>query len=205
MDARFFAIFSFVLLTSVSYSYCSEPPYSESKKIAYLEYAKNESIDKLNDNDFSFKEKYLGYFKGKELALLSKDKELGSLSYLKIPLLQWYTLYCFYIHPEHRNSGYGRFLFQEVMDKVEKLGATKIMLQTGPYEYDDKGNMIHPKGEDRNECVEKLLKFYSSFGFKPLNKTLATLLAGVYKVLSIFDIHEDASIFMTMNPKQKQS
>jgi|GEM_PF-6267123 GNAT superfamily N-acetyltransferase len=179
MPTTFFSKICFMTLVLTSYCYSSER------------------------KDLSFNETHLGYLAGEKVTLSCQDKEVGHLRYLKLPLLQWYTLYYFHVNPENRNNGYGRYLFQHVMDKVNNLGATKVMLQTGPYEYDDKGEAeVIPAGRDRDERVKKLLRFYSSFGFKPLNKFLATLLGGLYTVCQI---HEDSSIFMTMNPKQGQS
>ncbi len=188
MFSKFLGKLCFVTLAFASYSYCSELP----------------------NNSHSFDETYLGYFKGKEVKLflneeptgsLGNKEQIGSLSYLKVPVLSWYMLYYFYINPDHRKKGWGKILFKHVLEKVKELGATKVMLQTGPYEYNEKGEaIVSPPGPERDARVEKLLKFYFSFNFKLLNRLYATLLAGVYFV---FRVDEDPAIFMTMDPNQK--
>lgn len=134
----------------------------------------------------------MGILKGQEFKLIINNDESGKLCFVKIPLTKWYILYDFYIEKNYRNQGYGKKLFQKVLNEVAQ-DATKIFIQPGPFELVD-GRMLTLPTDEREDRIIKLVKFYESFNFHVSNNRYGCSLLGiVYKALGI---PEDPHYFM---------
>jgi hypothetical protein len=80
-----------------------------------------------------------------------------------------------------------------VMEDIIVKGATRIYVQPGPFEFIN-GRMRQCLGVDRLERLNKLIKFYSEFKFKPATSVAtSSLLKIIYRLL---DIQEDPQLLM---------
>lgn len=112
-------------------------------------------------------------------------KKAGFLSYLRIPVINWYMLFNFYIYPEYRHEGYGKILFNKVLTDMIAKGATKIFIQPGPFELVD-GNLVFPNKEEKEERIKKLVIFYEKYNFHLMsNRPLYKMMLLIYKIAGI--------------------
>ncbi len=94
-------------------------------------------------------------------------KEIGYLSYTKIPLLNRYIIHSFYIYPATRNRGYGKKLLVYACDRLKDRRAHMVYIQPGPFEMID-GHLQNVQ-VFREEKIKKLVSLYKGCGFAPVN------------------------------------
>jgi len=83
-----------------------------------------------------------------------------------------FLLHNFYIVPEKRNIGFGKQLFKYALDYLIDKNAKFIFLIPEPYEIEMKDNKVLEKllsMKERDNRLERLVNFYSSFGFNFFN------------------------------------
>lgn len=77
------------------------------------------------------------------------------------------TIDRFNILDEHRDIGLGSEALQRIIETLEKIGASYILLKAFPYEiYDDEESEVLP--EEHFDKLENLISFYQKNGFKLL-------------------------------------
>jgi GNAT superfamily N-acetyltransferase len=74
-------------------------------------------------------------------------------------------LYSFYIEPEYRDKGYGSRLMQFTLDYLARHGYTSVLLIPGPQEMVNGQLTQLDEGPNRDQAMERLLKFYRRHGF----------------------------------------
>jgi len=171
-----FKNFIFPIFISISFALISKADYPPLKTT-------------ITKNNFS-------HLKGKNISLFVKKHKIGFLEYVKIPFFHWYVIHSFYIERKYRNKGYGKKLLKIALSKLKSIGATKIFIQPGPFEYVN-GIFSPLEKEDKKLRLKKLIKFYQSEGFSLANSSfLSFTLKGLYKIL---DIDENPHYFMIKN------
>lgn len=139
----------------------------------------------------------IGPLAGQEYFLSRDRQKICSISYVKVPLWNWYILFDFYTTKQFRNRGYGRMLLNHVLQDLEAAGATKIYIQPGPFDIVN-GKAVQILGPERGLAITRLIRFYESCNFRLVNSKLIELpLKIAYKVLSI---EENPAFLMVAYP-----
>ncbi len=102
-----------------------------------------------------------------KIYLYEDTQEIGFISYTKIPLLSWYILHTFYVHPEVRNRGYGTKLLVHSCDTLKNSGAQVVYIQPGPFEIIN-GKFQNVQSPEPN--IKKLVKLYTKYDFIPVDR-----------------------------------
>lgn len=131
------------------------------------------------------------FIKHIEISYYNSNQKCGCISYAKVPLIPVYILHSFYIFPEYRNKGHGTKLLMYACKYVQLLGAQRIYIQPGPFEYDD-------KAISKNDSIyaiktQRLVKLYAKEGFMSTHIITSLLAIMVYKITGI---NEDARHLM---------
>ena len=72
---------------------------------------------------------------GSKINMINTSKTIGEIRYVKLPFCNWYVLYAFFIAPLYRRCGNGHNLFNHVVSILKNEGATRLIIQPGPFEY----------------------------------------------------------------------
>lgn len=110
------------------------------------------------------------------------QKEIGSISYTKMPLLNYYVIHSFYIKPEFRNHGHGHELILYLFNYLKAMGATRVYIQPGPFEMGPNFSFSQKAYE---ENTQKLIKLYKSVGFDFVGKISSNLAYILYYFMSL--------------------
>lgn len=122
---------------------------------------------------------------GCKIDVHSNAVTIASISYVKLPIFSWYIVFDFFVESEFRNRGIGKTLLSYVVQEIIDLGGKRIYVQPGPYERVG-GIFVPSEGQEREERMKKLVKFYSDSDFKPaMYKKAVYLLCIFYKILGI--------------------
>ncbi len=129
-----------------------------------------------------------------------QDEEVGSLSYVKMPIFNTYVIDSFYVHPEYRNKGYGSALLNHACDYLKTMGATAIYLQPGPFNLEKvpEGYIttVRPTGELYEAKLQQLIAFYKKNQFHFTPKWATPIIWLLYKAMRI---DENAEYLMVKN------
>lgn len=124
------------------------------------------------------------------------NQQIGFINYFKIPCFPVYIIHTFYIYPSYRNKGYGRELISYALFRLKKKKVSKIYIQPGPSEIKNDSFRSIVNDNERINKTKKLVNFYNSLGFVPVNKFFSNALYFFYKV---FKISENPRDLMVMN------
>lgn len=117
------------------------------------------------------------------------ENEVGTVSYLKIPMLDKYVILNLYVEPEYRRQGYGSALLEYACDHLKAIGAKHVYLQPGPFEMGKapEGYLttIKPTGEALAQQMQQLVVFYKDNGFVPAPQWLTQVIKWVYTCMGI--------------------
>lgn len=113
-----------------------------------------------------------------------QGEEIGSISYIKIPCLNYYVLHTFYIYPEHRNKGYGTQWLNYTCDYLQSIGATKIYIQPGPFEINNDEDSA-ALGRSRALTLQALINLYKKNRFVSAQNWMTPLIQLMYKGMRI--------------------
>lgn len=119
------------------------------------------------------------------------NNRVGFVSYKKIPITSWYIIHSLYVYPKFRRKGYGSALIKQMCKLLKDLHATRIYIQPGPFELNNKPPI---KGNSYKEKMKELIKFYKKLGFKYTNSIVSAIAAVVY---FFSGIHENSRYLMT--------
>lgn len=106
--------------------------------------------------------------------LIINNSIIGWLSKKAIPEKKLYLLHNFYILPQFRSLGYGTHLLNNFISDLIYQKAEQIYLIPEPFELEQKGNKLVQKklsDSEQSSKLEKLINFYSKFGFEFVNDT----------------------------------
>jgi GNAT superfamily N-acetyltransferase len=126
-----------------------------------------------------------------------QDQEVGTVSYMKLPMLNRYIMLSLYVEPEYRNKGYGSALLAYACDCIKATGAKCVYLQPGPFELSraPEGYLTttKPTGPMLAKKLEHLMAFYKKNGFVPAEQWLIPLVCLAY---ALMEIEEDADLLV---------
>lgn len=144
--------------------------------------------DAINDPDFV--EIVVEYRRG--------EQQIGTISYMKLPMLDRYIIFSLYVEPQYRKKGYGSALLTYACDRLRTIGAQCVYLQPGPFEIgkDSKENFlttIKPVGDAQLDELKNLKIFYEKNGFVLAPQWLIPFVRLAYELIQI---DEDAAYLM---------
>lgn len=106
--------------------------------------------------------------------LIINGSIIGWLSKKAILEKKLYLLHNFYILPQFRSLGHGTYILNYFISDLIYQNAKQIYLIPEPFELkQNENNLIQKKlsEADQNSKLEKLINFYSKFGFEFVNDT----------------------------------
>ena len=128
------------------------------------------------------------YVRGCQYVMSIGNQEIGMLSSIQMPILQWCIFYDFFVEAAYRGQGHGHFLLVHAIKQAKKTGVSKIFVQPGPFER-VAGKYVSVKGTLRAAALNKLIRFYTSHQFKLLSgmtlRCVAFFLSIAYRLAGI--------------------
>lgn len=116
--------------------------------------------------------KNLPHFGTSYFMMYMHDKNIGLLTSAKIE--NQFILGDFFISKEFQNKGYGQRLLKIAIETLTKRGVNEIYLDANPFEKNVAGVVkVLPTGLERDEKLQKLVKFYEQNNFTVIDKELA--------------------------------
>ncbi|MBA3752037.1 GNAT family N-acetyltransferase [Candidatus Dependentiae bacterium] len=89
---------------------------------------------------------YSGWMSNETKIYLYVDsKEIGFLSFTKMPFLNSYIIHTFYVHPGIRNRGFGTKLLLYTCGRLKDMKAGGVYIQPGPFEMINGAPVINGK------------------------------------------------------------
>ncbi len=137
-------------------------------------YATEDKIIATFDDGVVIKHRTLKHFPRSTsyFMMYKQDKYVGLIVCMRF--LNQHVLANFSIIKNLRNNGYGTRLLKTTIDKLTQDDSAEIYLDANPFENNGHGiGIALTKGLERNNNLEKLIKWYEQNGFEGIKKEVA--------------------------------